>query len=312
MEALRTSANLRKSLQVIGPIIGTSIAGLLQLASKFSPESWITGLNIGSASIAVFVIVIATLLAITDRSGPEALREAYSSSELVKQLQMEHASARVDVEKAAIEFSALTTLYVTSSALREFIQPVISEGPGDVGAQSARLSALIDILLSNKQELFGISDERWNFSIYLIDEEGNSLRCAACRRRDRADEVAEHRTWPVGIGQIGLAFRDQVEVVVGDVQNPEFEAYFRAPPSLYRADDGDRYRSIAAVPISANGIRARGVVIATSDVPGRFVPSSAKAIGERDTVEPLRVLAGTLVILLTATEMHGRLGEKNV
>lgn len=311
MDALRSSAALRKALQIGGPIVGTSLAGLLQLASKFSQDNTAVALNVGSGVIALFVVMIAIILAVTDRSAPDAIREAHNSKEALKEVESQHTLAVSNFDAAALEISTLATLHATSIALREFIEPVLAEGPGDATAQGARMAALLDILLSSKQELFGINDERWNFSIYLVDEEQKELHCVACRRRDRADEEAKHRAWPVGVGQIGLAFRDKTEVIVGDVQNPDFEAYFRAPPGLHRSDDGERYRSIAAVPVSAIG-SARGVVIATSDVAGRFVPSGARTPGQRDTVEPLRVLAGILVILLAATELHERLGEKDV
>ncbi|MPZ38484.1 MAG: hypothetical protein GEU95_10510 [Rhizobiales bacterium] len=311
IDALRNNSRLRKALHIIGPIAGTATAGLLQLASKFTVDWWNVGLNVASACTAIFVVIVAVLLAVTDKGGPEALREAHLSDERARRLEKEKEDIFVEIDKAAAKFGSLTTLYATSIALRELIEPVLSVGPGDKLAQSARLAAMLDILLTNKKELFGIIDERWNFSVYTYDAERDELICSACRRRDRADEEAEHRAWPSGIGQIGLAYRDGQEVVVGDVQNPDFEAYFRAPPGLHRPDDGERYRSIAAIPISTDGGPPRGVVIGTSDVQGRFVPSSARPPQDWDTVEPLRVLAGMLVILLSATELHDRLGGQN-
>jgi hypothetical protein len=310
MEALRDNSWLRKALQISGPIVSTSMAGLLQVASKFAVAGWNVGLNVASACFAVVAVLIAVVLALTERNLPEALQAAHASEERVKQLEAGKQSDQLRSEEIAARFSSLTTLYATSIALREIVEPVLSQGAGDERAQKKRLGAMLDILLSSKKELFGITDERWNFSIYLWNDASKELVCFACRRRDRADEEATHRAWPTGTGQIGVCFQSQRELVVGDVQMPEFKAYFHAPDPLSRSDDAERYRSIAAVPISMNGGVPHGVVIATSDVPGRFVPSDMRVNDGWDTVEPLRVLAGVLVILLSATGLHLRLGDQ--
>jgi hypothetical protein len=308
MEALRDNARLRKALQIGGPIVSTSTAGLLQVASKFASGGWMVGWNVASAGFAVVAVFIAIVLALTEKNLPEALQEAHALDERVKQLEAAKQCDQMRSDEIGAQFSSLTTLYATSIALREIVEPVLSLGSGDERAQKNRLGAMLDILLSSKRELFGITDERWNFSIYLWNDASQELICFACRRRDRADEEASHRAWPAGSGQIGVCFQSRREVVVGDVQMPEFKAYFQVPDPLSRSDDAERYRSIAAVPISMNGGVPHGVVIATSDVPGRFVPSGVS--DGWDTVEPLRVLAGVLVILLSATELHLRLGDQ--
>lgn len=311
MEALTNNSQLRKALQIGGPIASASIAGLLQLVSKFTVGDWSVGLNAASACFAVAAVAIAILLALTDKNLPEALREAHAAEQRVKQMEAAKQTDQARSDEIGARFSSLTTLYATSIALREIVEPVLSQGPGDDQGQKNRVGAMLDILLSSKRELFGITDERWNFSIYLWNKADEQLVCFACRRRDRADEEGEHRAWPSGVGQIGVCFKSQQELVVGDVQMPEFRAYFHAPDPLSRLDDADRYRSIAAVPISMNGGVPHGVVIATSDVPGRFVPSNARVNDAWDSVEPLRVLAGVLVMLLSATELHLRLGGQN-
>lgn len=301
---LRNNAALRKRLQVVGPLCGTALAGVCQVAARLATSgSWPAIFNAISGALIIVVVVIAILLTLSDKSGPEALAEAEKAQDEVVSRDAEIERQQAEIDALAEDFSWLTTLLATTIALRDVVGDVLTSGPGDQAAQSNRLGTMLDLALSNKFILFGIEDERWNFGIYLPDERGETLLCKACRRRDRADENAEHRAWPKGMGHIGRAFGEAREFVAEDVKQPAVEAYFVAPPPLGRPDDSDRYRSIAALPILIGSPPPLGVLVATSDMPGRFKPPGAIGGGGPDTVEPLRALAAALAMLLTVTDL---------
>jgi len=71
-----------------------------------------------------------------------------------------------------------------------------------------------------------------------------------------------------------------------------------------RPDDAEVCRSIASIPIRRPGGGLFGVLVATSNRPGRFWPQALQEErAEFDSVEPLRVCAATLAILIQATNL---------
>jgi GAF domain-containing protein len=289
--ALRTIGKLRKRLQIFFGLGGTAAASLFQLSAKAttSPE-WTTGLNVASAAVIVTVLIVNLLLLLADADGAEILAAAHETDERCKAL-----LGRIDLltETSKIKDDGLkwlSVLYSVSLALRDFIGPLVMRGTLDEKTKKERFDEMLDLVLSQKADLFGIGDERFNFAIYLPDPGQETLSCFCCRRRDRADEEAPHRSWPMGHGHVGRAFQDERELIASDVQDATMEAYFRTPDHLARKDDSARYRSLAAVPIMIGGAKPLGVLIATSDVPGRFRP---KGVNRRGNGTPARRAKGT-------------------
>lgn len=308
ISSLRNDARFRKLLQLTGPVLATGVAGLIQAWIKIKPNEFDWLFNTISFGLAVYAIGVAGLLAYFDKNGPEALKVAYEQQGIAEELDAELKERSADLAKAQDALLYLARLYAVLIPLREVVEAVISEGPGGREAQDARLGDLLDLLIASKGDLFRIKDERWNFAVYLWNEHTMMLECAACRRRDRADESAPHRSWPSGVGHVGRAFHDGREYVADDTQKIEMRQFFRAPGELDRADDPQRYRSFAAVPIRMNGQKPTGVVIATSDEPGRFWPQEALPTDAIDAVEPIRAFASILALIASATTLHGKIG----
>ena len=165
----------------------------------------------------------------------------------------------------------------------------------------SHIAHLVDLVLAEKQVLFSMGDEAWNFAVYLYDPVEKLLKCSLCRRPLRQDELAPHRSWQPGDGHVGIAWQRDEELVAADMRDPQIEPYFRAKRE-YKSDDGERYRSIASIPIRIANAQPLGVLVATSDHIGRFKPNSSG----NDSVEPLRLLASTLAMMLHATNVKGK------
>jgi GAF domain-containing protein len=169
--------------------------------------------------------------------------------------------------------------------------------------------AMLDVLVANvlvaiKAILFGMDSDRWNFAIYLYDSAPGTLDCIACRRTIRAKEEAPHRSCEAGEGHVGIAFQMRREIVAADTSEPEARALFDALSPLRREDDLDRYRSIASIPIRLVGNEPVGILVATSDVRGRFWLHQREEDTAREPVEPLRILANALALVIKTAELY--------
>ena len=204
------------------------------------------------------------------------------------------------------DFEWFTRLYATAAALRDVVEGVAASGPGMEDDQKRRFAAMLDVVVADKAILFGMNSDRWNFAIYLYDSGMGCLTCIACRRPIRAEEEAPHRSWKPGEGHIGIAFQMRREIVAGDTSEPEARALFDAPEANRHEDDRERYRSIASLPIRLAGDEPLGILVATSDVPDRFHLRERDEEGARDPVEPLRILANALALVIKTTDLYNQ------
>jgi hypothetical protein len=91
-------------------------------------------------------------------------------------------------------------------------------------------------------------------------------------------------------------------LVCADSSNPNVRGFFDAPAAKIASYDPDRYRSLAAIPVQTDGGSLYGVLVATSDVPGRFDPE------DEETYRPLLSMGRTLATLLAVYRLR-RLGK---
>lgn len=296
----------------IGLVLGGGVlAGMSKLlpAVPTGQAPWASILG-WTGIIAIFMGGSATWLLERDQSG--ALAEA---ADALADARIETSRAdqtRAERDQAEDLAYRQARLVAVSTALREAAEEVLISGPGDSDAQRTRLGRMLDILASQKDSLFGMKDERWNFAIYLHDEQRKVLSCAACSRPTRAESDARHRDIAPGDGHVGKVFAGEREAVADDATKPEYRDMFEMTAAQGgKTDDAMVYRSIASVPIRLGAASPFGVLVATTDRPGRFWPRNLQV--ERagfDTVEPLRVCAGTLAIVLQVSNLYlSRKGE---
>jgi GAF domain-containing protein len=282
----------------IGLVIGGAlVAGAAGVAANFLDPATKWPLYIFQILGLLMVFTGGVVMEFLDEGAADAIRRANELGDAVEDRDNDIASLEGD-------FEWFTRLYASAAALREVVEGVIISGPGTADDQKRRLAAMLDVLVSDKAVLFGMNSDRWNFAIYMYASTAGNLECVACRRPIRAEEEAPHRSWKPGEGHVGIAFRTQREIVAGDTSEPEAQALFDAPDPLRRDDDRDRYRSIASIPIRLAGEEPIGILVATSDVAKRFRLHEPNEDTARDPVEPLRVLANALALVIRATNLY--------
>ncbi len=253
----------------------------------------------------VAVFVGGALLFLLERDQSAALADAADAIKVsltLRDRRRDLATARDAAEGLAYRQAVLAGL---AKALREPVEEVLIGGAGDEAARTARLGRMLDTLAIQKQLLFGMTDEQWNFAVYLHDARRNVLVCAACRRPTREASEAPHRDIAPGAGHVGKAFISTKEAVADDATRPEYRDMFEMTIEQGgKADDALVYRSIASIPIRLGQSPPVGVLVATSDRPGRFKPRAMQdGASGFDTVEPLRACAGALAILFATSNL---------
>jgi hypothetical protein len=288
----------KKWAKIVLVLGGALISALASQFSNLYPAElrWAFYLTQGVAAVLVFIGAV--LLEAVDENAADALNRA---NELLESLE----EREKEIESLGNDFNWFTCLYATAGALRDIVESVIVNGPGDYVDQNKRFGSMLDVVVAEKAILFGIDSDRWNFAVYLHDPVLDQLNCVACRRPIRAEEDAPHRSWKPGQGHVGAAFQMEREIVAGDTSEREARALFDSPDASRHETDRRHYRSIASIPIRLAGEPIVGILVATSDIPQRFrlrQPSEAAM----DPVEPLRILASALAFAIKSTDFHLR------
>lgn len=281
-------------------LLGAVLAGASQLLPSASPTAT------GVAAVPVNLIVgwLGAILAlaggiwslIVDETVPSALEEAREAIEKAREAEAvaKEIQEKYHQEQEELLYSVewLSLLYACIPPLREVVENLLRTNclPTDQDMQ-----AILTMQARNIVHLLEFETmEYWTLAIYR--HEGatpnvGTLICSAHMRAQRSDEQREHRSWPVGEGIAGHTFSIGRELVVEDLRVTSQGGWVKVSDTLRRPGDDDRYRSFAAVPIRAgNSPVVWGVVVASSDIPGRFGPSENGA-GSRN-IEALRLLAG--------------------
>lgn len=298
---LARARTVRTALQIVVTAAPVAVAAL-----KAIPTSTLTDTGVASITILQFVLLAVgaaagLLVLLTDRSALALMADVQSMTD-----QLDEASEREEaleryVEQLEWELAKVERLALTIESMRVAIDVAL---PPAAPAVEAQVGEMLDLLVVSKTTLFGMEDEQWNFSVYLWRDETEQLDCIACRRPARADEEAPHRIWKLGEGHVGKAFQMRRALICADSTDPNVRGFFDAPEDK-RADYDDalRYRSLAAIPFQLPGAEHPiGVVVATSDVAGRFKPT---AEGDDDeSVRPIRALGKTLATLFGVTTLR--------
>lgn len=179
------------------------------------------------------------------------------------------------------------------ASMREMLEQSIAE---ELGTEAAA-SATIDVAIFDIVGAIGFEPgEYWTLSVFEIDEsEGEAFRIAA-GWADRAGAQSDGRSWRMGEGYTGVAWRDGTEIIEEDTSTPAAQRRYRVVGQKARAYDAARYRSVVSVPIRAGAEHAIwGIVTATSDRVGRFQDEAPGS--EIQAVDMVRDVAGLMALL---------------
>ena len=301
-KALRKYHIIIKVFKSGGALIG---GALISSANWLGEEVPFLGQNSDTFMVVGIVLVLLSVVLIIfiDDTAPGVIKRNLD-------LDIENRDLVADIRYLA-DYSrhTLATLSVMSGC-----RGILDYAINDIKASNAWLSefsvAVLKIITERKCTLFGIGDEYWNFSVYFFDADQRRLNCLGCSRPDGYDFGDNHRSWASGEGHIGLAFARGQEIVFSDASRDELKAVLGTNGSNYKPDDSVNYRSLASLPISLNGEEPIGVIIATSDVVGRFKNEYELEERDWDRIEVLRQAAGFLAILYEMQQNHGKTGEK--
>ncbi len=275
-----------------GPMVPTAGTGILTLK----------GLLVCSGAITVFLGGIA-LLIIQDEA-PELLARAAALEEEAQQFLDERDGLKARLEGLSALDRRRLELIDANRTMREALEQtlLIAEAEPTGAAQ-----AMIDLAGRYLTSSIGFeTGEAWAISIFRVeaDEDGEILHRIAALRADRLDERRQARSWRRNQGFVGAAWVSNRDTIIEDCHDPQVAADYPVPAACRRDYDGDRYRSMAVIPIRLGPEQhVWGVVAASSDRTARF----RRDPGNRQvqTVDTVRLIARMTGLMAAAFSRTG-------
>jgi hypothetical protein len=181
---------------------------------------------------------------------------------------------------------ALTAAIGRASARHVFLQGLSDltyAAPAKPSSEDVkRLNELVfDQLLALHDDLFEFTPrEKWGYGIYYFNPDSGRLECRNFKRAWRDAKGHQPRSWEPGKGHAGVAFTREGDLVYGDAQDSIVQQLI--DPGDQAGANDKYYRSVASIPIFDPTNSVLGVVIATSNRKGRFMPD------QKAEIEPLR------------------------
>lgn len=288
---LAKATSARRSLQIFIPSATACVAALKAYTPPASQAALASGSFVAQVLLLILVALAGIVVLLTDTSATSVIHDAQTALEEKEGALNNLAEAEVVIEELRDQLARAARVEDIVEAMRAVVDVAIGQGVITAEQLAEWLIDLLDFLVTDKLMLFGIADEQWNFSIYLLDSASGELRCAATRRPTKREEDAAHRSWLEGEGHVGKAFQARRSLICADSTDPNVRGFFDAPAAKLMGYDIDRYRSLAALPIQSDDEHPIGVLVATSAVKGRFNPEDEEAL------RPLLSLARTLATL---------------
>lgn len=303
---LKRASGFLRWIKVLGTVFG---------AVLIASSPWIEGTSHADAQrlsdLALWIGIVLTvfgsvILIFVDQTTPEVLSE---NLQLARQQDVLEENFRFLLGYIEHTLSRLSL----DSYLREIIESAVTDGCESVEKLRMYSDTVLSLLVERKLSLFKIEDENWNFAVYRYEPSKGVLECLACRRAGDLPDGHVHRDWPPGEGHVGLAFSRSAELIFADASREELRPVIGAKGDRERDYDEERYRSLAAMPISSDGLTPLGILIATSDTEGRFKNEGERDEEDWEREDVLREVAAYLAILfkLIQNDIEAR-GSSNV
>jgi hypothetical protein len=272
-----------KWFQGIIGVLGAFLAGAAQ---------FIDGWEIYGLIGIVLVSAIALVQIFYGRDAGIALAQAYEAIEIAHAAAADAEAALVDdneFDQLIAEFDRTAATYQMTMLMAAAIEQASRTGgvsPEElVTGMVAAVRRMAPISLGFEQA------DQWTVCVYMAYERADHRIYLKCIAHHRAIPCSldNAREWQAGTGIAGVALANRNEVVIPDMQAEGLEAVYGTGANSPKPEDAERYRSMAAVPISLEGDTIWGVVTATSDRPSHF-SQNVQPIG-LERVEPLRALS---------------------
>jgi len=180
----------------------------------------------------------------------------------------------------------------------------------------AELRTAIDDLATplylQNEALFGFgSSEQWCFTLYLYSQHHEQL--LPVWRRKSANHLSgdKPRIWERGEGHVGKAFVDQKAIITGNASDGEVAEFSTLPPGREKDYDSKTYISYASIPVGpilSEDRRPYGVLVGTSDRPGRFDRENSAILYQISGAVASLLISGNLdiddIAEVSAGEVH--------
>jgi hypothetical protein len=136
---------------------------------------------------------------------------------------------------------------------------------------------ICDEIVENRNEYFAFGrKELWNFAFYLWDDNQQLLVPIWRNKHPKHPSTTIGRCWRDGQGHVGHAFRRTEALITPDALSNDVRNFILADDNEQMPYDDFAYRSYASQPVKwSSRERPFGVLVATSDRPGRFDQTNA-------------------------------------
>ncbi len=292
-------------IKIVLVLCGSFLAGAFALFSDGFTWPWsvpqVGGLIGGLLAFAGGVYIM-----FTDEDTTETLDTARQAMEAARSFELE----KREILELAYEYEdsieQLVSLYTVVSVARGAIERAVLESHRDTE------SVIRTCLETTKRHLhialeFG-SNEIWTICIYkAVDNEGSGERELRLIAHNRSVdcEIDNARPWKPGVGAGGVAFAKNDEVVVPDLDDPAVGTVFRLEKALKKEEDGERYKSLFAVPVQVGSDEEPwGVVMATSNVPFHFGKNDHQGVEPEEAVRSLAGIVALVVAVCRQNHQH--------
>lgn len=291
------ASNFVKVVFVIG---GSVLAGVMH----FYDTDKLSTSNIVGICASILVGIGGVLLIIVDRDTSLDLDAARRAIEQAAEKQLvldqEESAAFEQEREYDSALNRAIELYAAMDQMRNVVHSVLVAADVD---ETGAIDSLLEVSSRSLTIASGFMlNEHWTIGVYKAEANATSqrtvLRCVA-HLRSIPCAIAHARVWPEGVGVGGAAYASGVEIVVPDVLSEEMGNRYDIS-TMAKLDDRVRYRSLAAIPVTAGTdpqSRPWGVVVATSDRPNHFYADHRTGIR---TIEGARALAGMVAVVIRA------------
>jgi hypothetical protein len=281
--------------------LSAGVAGTQFWSAAGSAAPWSTA-NIVGISLAVGAGLITLYLSAFEKDSAEVIEDARKALVLAQDSENNYRAALRALDGYDLDQTRANELYNAIARMRDIVEAYLAS------PQIPLEGALQELIETARRPLtialgFQLA-EHYTICIYVAEKDdsmhGMVLRCVAHARTIDCS-LDNARKWPLGVGVAGAALARGTDVIVPNLKAIELGSLYTEAQA--KADDDDRYQSVAAVPVLlAKGDNPWGVVVGTSDRPGHFVSGAGIS-----TVEAIRALAGMVALIVRAHKLGGNL-----
>jgi GAF domain-containing protein len=308
LAAVRRLADFRHFatiLLLVGTIVG-GIAGATE-GSLFRADGsagWQPTFKLFFLVIGSLFLVLGTLIqGVASKDASTLLRDGKRAVDAARAYARDGDALRLalaDSEADIVQRIALNNAY---NSMREAVERCLST------AEMTEEQAVSLMLRSAAQYLriaIGVvTQEETELAISkaVVIDGSSALQRIAVSRPMRPEDAANSRIWPIGVGFIGVALRDNRDVILDDTDADEVRENYPVPESLQNYDDRLHYRSITAIPVRLKSSdEPWGVVFGSSSEVGRFARATAT---RQASVAAVQAVAGMMAVLAEGLRCRG-------